>query len=150
MAKQRGRGRPTKLTPAKLKKANEYLEAKRAVKECPFVEELAVYELNVDRHTVADWVSKADDKDWLKKKPAALQKLHRDFSSTIKKLADMQLLYLKVKGINDQRNSVAIFLMKADHGMVETSRHEHTGPDGGPIRYRAVEVMKIKDRAKAK
>lgn len=153
------RGRPTKLTAARLKKAKDYYKQRRDDKEMPFVEELAVEYLDVDRHTVARWANKGEDLEYLKKLEArtnkdgspdkraiAQAKLYRDFCSTIKKLATMQLFQLKVRGIADGRNAVAIFLMKADHSMVETNRTELTGPNGEPIQFKPVEVMNIKGR----
>lgn len=145
-------GRPTKLTPTRLRKAKEYYKRKREAKEMPFVEELAIDYLDVDRHTVARWVSKGEDAEYLKgladrgatgKKQA---KLYIDFCSTIKKLATMQLFQLKVRGIADGRNAVAIFLMKADHQMIEVNRTELSGPNGEPIKYKPIEVMNIKNR----
>lgn len=148
-------GRPTKLTPTRLKKAKEYYKRKRDGKDMPFVEELAVEELDVDRHTVARWVAKGEDSEYLKglvAKGAAGKrqaKLYIDFCSTIKKLATMQLFQLKVRGIADGRNAVAIFLMKADHSMIETNRTELTGPNGEPIQFKPVEVMNIKGRGQS-
>lgn len=139
-------GRPTKLTPARLKKAQAYLNSKKRDKECPFVEQLAIYELDVHRHTIENWCNNAEDKEWLAKQNPRTRKLYADFLSTIKKLSDMQLLYLKVTGLKEGRNAVAIFLMKANHQMVETSRTELTGAGGGPVRFKPVEVMSIKNR----
>ena len=139
-------GAPTKLTPARLKKAVAYLKAKKASKECPFIEQLAIYELDVHRHTIENWCNYAEDEEWLAKQDPSKRKLYTDFLSTIKKLADMQLLYLKVTGLKEGRNAVAIFLMKANHQMVETSRTELTGAGGGPVRFKPVEVMSIKGR----
>jgi hypothetical protein len=137
--------RPDKLTPELLKAAKAYLKRKKSGSngkmECPFVEELAVMELDVHRHTVENWCANAEDKAWLKKQKPAKRKLYLEFLDTVKKLATMQLLYLKVRGIDDGRNAVAIFLMKANHKMVETSRHEFSGPDGQPMEFKAIEVM---------
>lgn len=139
-------GRPTKLTPARLKKAKAYYKFKLNEREIPFIEELAIQHLDVDRHTVARWVNKGEDSEALKKMEPKQAKLYVDFCSTVKKLATMQLFQLKVRGIADGRNAVAIFLMKADHSMIETNRTELSGPNGEPIQFKPVEVMNIKDR----
>jgi len=133
----------TKLTQEHLDKTNAYLDRKIAGKECPFVEELAVYELNVDTHTISNWCNYAQDKDWRKKVSKAKRQLHDSYFSTIKKLSDLQLHYLKVKGLKDGRNAVAIFLMKANHGMIETNRFEHGGIGGGPIETKVIEVADV-------
>lgn len=140
---KRKRGRPDKLTPEALLAAQKYYEKKKLRRECPFVEELAVYELDVDHHTVANWCKKYKDKVWLRNQHYDKRRLYTDFFATIKKMATMQLLYLKIKGLKDKRNAVAIFLMKANHGLVETSRHEHTGRDGTPIEYKQIEVANV-------
>lgn len=127
-------GRPTKLTPYRLRKAQDYLKAKKTSKEMPLVEELAVYELDVDRHTVARWVKKGSDNEALKAMEPKQAKLYRDFCSTVKKMATLQLMHLKVRGIKDGRNAVAIFLMKADHEMIETTRHLVANDEDKPFR----------------
>lgn len=144
------KGAPTKLTAAMLKGTLEYYQQKKTDKEMPFVEELAIDVLDVDRHTVARWHDRGEDKEWLAKQPTEKAELFAQFCATIKKLATMQLLQLKVRGIKTGHNTVAIFLMKADHNMIETSRTELGGINGAPIEYRPVEVLSTKGRQPSK
>lgn len=142
------KGAPTKLTPELLKGTLEYYNSKKAEKEMPFVEELAIDVLDVDRHTVARWHDLGEDKEWLAKQPTEKAELFAQFCATIKKLATMQLYQLKVRGISTGHNTVAIFLMKADHNMIETQRTELGGIGGKPIEIRPVEVLSVKGRKK--
>lgn len=138
--------RPTKLTKEVVDKAIAYYDSKKLAKETPFVEELAIYYLDIDRHTVNDWCNKADDKKYLKGVSANQRALLQQFSSTIKRLADMQLLFLKIRGLKDKGNAMAIFLMKANHNMVETNRYEHSGPGGQPMEFKEVTVVPFPSR----
>lgn len=139
-------GRPIKLTEAKLKAAQRYYKECLDSKETPFVEELAIYYLDVDRGTIDNWVSYANDEAHMAKQTPLNRRLLLQFFLTIKKLSTMQLFRLKKDGLGDKRNAVAIFLMKANHGMVETTRHEVTGKDGQPIQFKPIQVMNIKGR----
>lgn len=142
-------GRPAKLNKALLDKTIAYYQHKKDTQEMPFVEELAIMELDVDRSTVSRWHNKGQNHEWLKLQSEQKRVLYTQFCHMIKKLADLQLLHLKVQGGTEKFNrSVAIFLMKADHGMIETSRTELTGKDGKPIEYLPVEVLSTKGRGK--
>lgn len=139
-------GRPIKLTASKLKAAQAYYKACYDNKETPWVEELAIYHLDVDDDTVRNWARYAADEEYMTKATPENRRLLQQFFGTLKKLATMQLLRLKKDGLADKRNTVAIFLMKANHGMVETTRHELTGKDGQQIVFKPIQVMNIKGR----
>lgn len=139
-------GRPTKLTEAMLASANEYYKKCKDDNETPYVEELAIYYMDVDRSTIWRWVKSVDDEEFMKKQTEYRRELLLDFCNTIKKLATMQLFRYKKDGKKDRSNAVLIFLMKADHGMVETTRHELTGADGQPIQFKPIQVMSIRNR----
>lgn len=139
-------GRPVKLDRKLLKATQDYYDKKKTEREMPFVEELAIEVLDVDANTVTNWCNKAKDKTWLAKQTPERQAIFNQFLGAIKKLATMQLMQLKVRGITDKHNTVAIFLMKADHGMIETSRHELGGIGGAPIEVKPVEVLSTKGR----
>lgn len=136
-------GRPSKLTQDVLDKTLAYFERKKSRKEAPYVEELAVYELDVSTETIRNWCKKVENKDDYKRLRPAQKKLHSEFFGTIKKLSDMQLFHYKVRGLKDGRNSVAIFLMKANHGMIETNKTQLSGPNDGPIEYKPIEVADV-------
>ena len=63
--------------------------------------------------------------EWMKKYP--------DFSDAIKrKITDWQKECLIENGLYDKdtNSTMAIFLLKTNHGMIETERRELTGKDG--------------------
>lgn len=133
--------RPTKLTKEVVDKTLAYYNSKKQARETPFIEELAVYELDIARMTITDWCHKAEDSKYLKGVSVNQRALLHEFSITIKRLADMQAYYLKVRGLKDKGNAMAIFLLKANHGMIETSKFEHSGPGGQPMEFKEVTVV---------
>lgn len=130
-----------KLTEARLKDSVKWYNNKVETNSVTFLEDLAVNVLDVDEDTITNWAKYATDKQWMAKQTPAQRKLVRSFSELIKKVKTNQKYFLKVKGLADKGNAMAIFLLKANHGLVETSRHELSGPDGKPIEYKPIEVM---------
>ena len=99
-------GRPTKYIPDKLlPKINEYLDScSREQTELPTAEGLAS-KLGVNTDTLYEWSKK-----------------HPEFSEYLKKLADKQKNQLMNDGMyggKDVNASMAIFLLKAIHGLKE-------------------------------
>lgn len=96
-------GRPTKYYPAIVDKvANYFQQCGREQTELPTIEGLADY-LDITSETIRQWV---------KKKP--------EFSLTIKKLVDKQKTQLINDGMyggKEVNAAMAIFLLKANHGM---------------------------------
>lgn len=104
MAKHPG-GRPTKYNEDKLAIARDYV----AKTDMPFIEELAGL-LDVTSDTVRNW----EERD-------------EEFLLTIKKLEQKQKLALMKGGISKQFNNVmCIFLLKANHGLIEAEKQIHT------------------------
>lgn len=95
-------GRPTKYNAEILKKAQEYVQRCQKEKQTPFVEELALI-LDVNDDTIVEWTGK-----------------HDAFSATVKQLKMLQRMHLK-KGALEKRYqpSIAIFLLKVNHGLDE-------------------------------
>lgn len=144
-------GRPTKLSPDLLSKAVAYYEDMKSKKQVPYIEELAVHILDTDRHVIARWNNRGEDSEWLAKQTPEKAELFKKFSSVIKGLATMQLLEYKKIGVSGKGNNpVLIFLMKADHNMIETQRLEHGGIGGAPIEVKPIEVLSTKNRKPAK
>ena len=107
-------GRPTKYNEEIPQRVREYIsDYKINNKELPTYEELAnLLDVNVD--TIHEW-----------------KKHHEDFSDSLKGLLDLQKQRLMVNGLKGVFNpTMSIFLLKANHGMIETSRQEITGKDG--------------------
>ena len=152
--RNRPMGRPTRLDDEMLRKTVDYYDTCRSTSHMPLLEELAIMILDMPSELISRWANRANDKEWRAKKIEAghedIVERHEHFSQTIKKLSDLQLAHLKKGGLRDQRNSVAIFLMKANHGMVETNRTELSGPNGQPIEVRPITIMQLKDRDKAR
>jgi hypothetical protein len=131
-------GRPTKYHDGIIALAEEYLRScSRENTTLPTVEGLALH-LEVDDDTINEWA-----------------KEHEEFSATIKKLKAKQKAQLMDDGLyggKEVNSTMAIFLLKVNHGMVETTRQEHTGKDGEPIKveeYKYENLQKwIVDKAK--
>jgi hypothetical protein len=112
-------GRPTKYTPDMVQSANEYIEScGRQQQELPTIEGLAL-KLGVDDTTVLKWGSD-----------------NPEFLATIKNLKYLQKTQLMNDGMyggKEVNAGMAIFLLKANHGLIETNRTEFTGKGGEPI-----------------
>lgn len=119
-------GRPTKYDPSFVAELDKYLTILNKEKNClPTVEGFAIH-LGVDADTVNNW-AKARVKDERGNKTKKL--LHPEFCRAIKRLKDIQ----KEKLINDGlyggrevNSTMAIFLLKVNHGMVEKSQTDIT------------------------
>lgn len=113
-------GRPTKYNDLTVSKSWDYIEScGRESTELPTIEGLANY-LDITKETVYEWAKKYDD-----------------FSYALKKIHDKQKTQLINDGMyggKEVNAAMAIFLLKANHGMIETSRVEHTGENGEPIK----------------
>lgn len=106
-------GRPPKPTK---EVANEialnYYESCKANSQMPFVEELCIL-LDITRETLSKWQEEIDG-----------------FSDTIKKLAILQALMLQKQGMSSGKPTMEIFLLKANHGMTESSELRMKGELG--------------------
>lgn len=119
-------GRPTKYDPSFVDELDKYLIKLNKEKNClPTMEGFALH-LGVDADTLNNW-AKARVKDEHGNKTK--KRLHPEFCLAIKKLKT----YQKDKLINDGlyggksvNAAMAIFLLKANHGMVETNRNDIT------------------------
>ncbi len=112
-------GPPSKYTDATLVLATEYLDKYReGSTKLPTIEEL-IDVLDITWETMSQW-TKPDGKYF---KP--------ELSETIKKIKNLQKYRLQHLGLSKDYNaSMPIILLKANHGMIETSRQEITGKDG--------------------
>lgn len=99
-------GRPTKYKPEIFDKIKEYLSmCGRQQQSLPTIEGLANY-LDITSETIRQWAKK-----------------YKDFSLTIKKLADKQKQQLIDDGMYGGKEinaAMAIFLLKVNHGMKDT------------------------------
>lgn len=83
-----------------------YIDECQESKSIPYMEDIAL-QLNVDEDTITNWC-----------------KVHDQFFGAIKKLKILQKKNLQQLGLSGKiRASMPIFLLKANHGMIETSRH---------------------------
>lgn len=111
-------GRPTKLTDEVRQKAKDYLSEIEKNSDIPYLEQLA-YKLDVDMDTMKRW-SESDD----------------DFCGTYKKIQIYQRYMLQKGSVLGQYNPASsIFQLKANHGMVETDRHEVGNLDGTNFKW---------------
>jgi hypothetical protein len=108
--------KPTKFTPELLAKIDEFFkEAVPGNMRIPTVEGLCL-KLGISRETAYAWA-----------------KIHKEISDTLELIKVKQKEYLTEVGIFGGKeinaNIVALFL-KANHGMIETTRQEITGKEG--------------------
>lgn len=109
-------GRPTKYRGKYLKSAEKYLKECCAKQKIPFIQELSM-QLGINDDTLNEWC-----------------KAREDFSATIKRVKDYQKMRLMDDGLASRVNStMAIFLLKANHNMIETQRIQNTGDETEPL-----------------
>jgi hypothetical protein len=110
-------GRPTKYSSARLGQVTKYLnECRKDENKFPMVEDLA-FQMNVDDDTLVEWA-----------------KIHPEFSAAIKKVKAYQRSWLQRNGLTGKVNTtMSIFLLKANHGLIEVQRQEITGKDGEAV-----------------
>ena len=111
-------GRPTKYTKDFIQKVGEYLNTTgREQTELPTIEGFAQY-IGVNRDSIYEWA-----------------KHDLEFSDTIKGLEERQKNQLINDGLyggKEVNSTMAIFLLKVNHGMIETSHTDITS-GGQPI-----------------
>jgi len=106
-------GRPSKYSPEKIDILTSYLAKCEKANEIPLRETFAL-SIGVLPDTLAYW-----------------ERDNKKFSSAIKKLDSAQKAYLMRNALDGtKKEATSIFLLKANHGMMETSRQEITGKDG--------------------
>ncbi len=104
------RGRPTKYRPIFVKKVKNYY--KKCLKDniMPFLEDLALL-FKVDEETVNNW-----------------SKANKDFFGAIAQIKELQKKSLKKMALGNYMG--AIFLLKANHGLVEKQHVLLSGAEG--------------------
>lgn len=119
------RGRPTKYDPSMITIANQYVDScSREATELPTREGLAL-RLGVDDEQISIWSKK-----------------YPDFSATIKGLDEKQKAQLMNDGLyggKDVNATMAIFLLKVNHGMIETEKKILAGESNNPVRVEIIE-----------
>lgn len=108
-------GRPTKYKHEFIKIAEDYLQECKNMKKIPFLEEVAI-KIGVSEKTVSRW-SEAND----------------DFCLAIEDITLYQKMALKTLGLGKNTTQMAIFLLKANHGLIETEKIQHESSGGEPL-----------------
>lgn len=112
-----------------LKLANEYLSTcGRENTKLPKISEFCREYIKSDEETVVQ--------RWLEGKQLPKGQNVDGLRGAIKKVKDFQKEQLMDDGLyggKEVNNAMAIFLLKANHGMIETERKEFVGKDGGAI-----------------
>lgn len=118
-------GRPTKYEDGMIQIAEEYVAScGREATELPTIEGLALL-LHVDDERIGEWA-----------------KLHPEFHATVKDLKSKQKAQLMNDGLyggKEVNTAMAIFLLKANHKMVETS---HTDITSGGEKIEPLQIFK--------
>ena len=100
-------GRPTKYKKRFIKEAEKYLQECKSVRKVPFIEEFAG-RIGVSEDSVRRWTE-----------------ANEDFCGAIERIKDHQRLTLKTLGLKSP--AVIIFLLKANHGIIEAEKIQHQG-----------------------
>lgn len=101
-------------------KVNDYYEECKAnIDRFPTMDELSLY-LGVNDNTMVEWCAKEE---------------RADFKDAIGRVKKLQAGRLQELGLRGKYNpTMAIFLLKVNHGKIETSRQEISGRDGEPVK----------------
>jgi hypothetical protein len=127
-------GRPTKYNEEVLNIANEYKNRIWQAPMMPTIEGLAD-ELDVDSDTINNWATAKDESDVL---------INKEFFGTIKAIKNKQKKQLMEDGMyggKEVNSTMAIFLLKANHGMIETERKLIGGDEEHPIHINATATL---------
>ena len=125
-------GRPTIYDSTKdyNKLAENYLQTcGREQTKLPKISEFCREYVGANEDTVNLWLDEKDE-DGNSLKPDLFGAIKR-----VKEAAEEQLKDDGLYGGKEINQAMAIFLLKANHGMVETSRQELVGKDGQPIQF---------------
>lgn len=106
-------GRPTKYKKEFIKEAEKYLDECENARKVPFLEEFAG-RIGVSQDSVKRWTE-----------------ANEDFCGAIERIKDYQRMALITLGLKSP--AMLIFLLKANHGMIETSKIQHEGSGGKPL-----------------
>jgi len=113
-------GRPTKYDPSMIQKIEEYVRScGREQTKLPKRVDVALL-LDVDDDTLVEW-----------------EKKYPDFSATIKKVDQLQKGELIDDGLfggKEINAAMAIFLLKANHNMMETEKRILAGDEDSPVK----------------
>ena len=128
------RGRPTKYEPKMVDIAKEYIQScGREATELPTIEGLAL-RLGVDDERIAEYSAK-----------------YPEFHATVKELKGKQkdqLINDGMYGGKEVNSTMAIFLLKANHGLIETERRMLVGEGGGDLTIKVIQDKEQIDEMK--
>jgi hypothetical protein len=106
-------GQPTKYSEEVIPKIDEYLEGEKTI---PTREGFACF-INVNDDTLVEW-----------------EKVHPEFSAAVKRITQIQKVDLVKGGLTQKFNpTMSIFLLKANHGMIETEKRILAGDKDNPL-----------------
>lgn len=127
-------GRPSKYNEEIVPKLKEYIGSKiNDQKSFPSLEEFAGI-IGVNTDTIQEW-----------------KNVHEEFSVAIKDLFDLQKNRLMSNGLRQEFNpTMSIFLLKANHGMIETEKRILAGDKDEPIRYQNLDDSELDATIKQK
>src|ERR1035437_10495008 len=120
-----------KLVEAYMKQINE--AAKPAI---PWIEELALI-LDVDDETFTNWANKKDENDVFE---------HPELYATFRKLKTTQKLRLKQRALGRFNPHGALYLLNADHKVIQTNKEVLSSENNEPLRILIVEEKPIEEQ----
>lgn len=102
----------------------------------PWVEELALL-LDISDVTLVNWTQKLDDNDELE---------HPDLVTAYAKLKSLQKLRLKQRAIGRFNPHGALYLLNADHKVIQTNKELHGNADGEPLKIIITEERQLEEK----
>jgi hypothetical protein len=119
-------GRPTKLTPEIIAKAQEYIDGGYKDDELvPTIAGLAVY-IGIRKSTIYEW-----------------GKENSNFSDFLDAVMAKQEKFLLKGGMAGEYNSTITKLMLTKHGYSDKQETELSGPAGGPVELAVIDATQI-------
>lgn len=134
-------GRPTKYNPEMIGKIEEYLKKCDEDNELPMIEDVALL-LDINDDTVVSWENAVYPEDYEDESMRGQLKFP-EFSATIKRVKMKQKKKLMKDGLyggKEVNSTMAIFLLKANHNMVETMFADITSK-GEKIGHTSTELL---------
>lgn len=120
-------GRPTKYKKKYIKMVDEYLKTcGKQNEKLPKKSEYARY-IGVNDNTLDNWCNEKDEEG---------NPVHPEFLCAIKRIEEAQKEQLMDDGMyggKEVNSTMAIFLLKCNHGMIETDKHIHEGELNTPL-----------------
>ena len=115
LVKKHPGGRPSHYHEGMVGEVNSYYQQCVRENKMPTIEEVSL-EMGIDDEQLVRYC-----------------KRYAEFRTTVNRLKKLQRQYLMADGLKKNNPVMNIFLLKANHGFIETEKVQHSGVDGNPL-----------------